>query len=269
MKTSDPRPIQFDRLKLLGLSHYHQSPGVHPVPKMIPPGHELIELMTGGKGWVREGEEWREVVPGDLIWHKPGDDSIGRSEWENPYRCLAIALQSDRPEGLGIPRFSRWPEVEERNAFVSETVKAFYNPAFDRHLLLHYAVSRLLFSVYRFSRQQEQAKLPEPIREALKWIDRNYAEPCSVEALAKRVGWSAAHLHHAFRLHLGQSPHKALMARRIRAAQEQLASTRHPIKRVAVECGFADASALIHAFRGSQGMTPTAYRRQQIGPLSR
>ncbi len=271
MKTSgaDFPEVVWGEMELLGISHYHQRGGVQPVPHGIPPGRELVELVTGGRGWVRDGDTWREVVPGHLLWHGPGAETIGRSDLEAPYRCLAVNLKTDRKKGLGIPRFSLCPDPEVVKAFTDEVVKCFFDPAFDRRVLLRYVVSRLLFWVHGSRFLQRRAELPEAVGETLEWIDRNYARPCRVEELAKRVGWSAAHLHYTFRLHLGKSPHKMLMARRLRAAQEALASTGHPIKRVAVESGFADASALIHAFRATQGITPTAYRKRYIGPMAK
>ncbi len=258
----------YNQLSLLGVTHYHQQREIDPIPVTLPDYHERVELVTGGRGWIQEDERWREVTPGDLIWNKPQDDTIGRSDWKNPYRCLAVTLKTSKKKGLGIPRFSRCSEHEERNSFVAETVKCFFTPEFDRRVLLRYTVERLLFWVHCSRHFQEQQQLPEEIRTVLSWIDQHYSHSCPIESMAARVGWSASHLHRVFRIHLGKTPHKMLMSRRIRMAQEQLASTRYPIKRVAVECGFADASALIHAFRASQGITPTAYRKRHIGSLA-
>jgi len=272
VKTSEahfPR-LDFGRFELRNVSHYHQKPGCHPVPHGIPPEQEMAELVTGGRGWVRDEGEWREVGAGDIVWHAslPGHETIGRSDWDDPYSCLVVRFHTGRKRPLGLPRFSRWPDDAERNAFVAEAVRLYYTPGFDRGVLLHYLLGRLVLWVHRSGLMEEEARLPAPLQAVLRRIDGHYAEPCSVEALAKRVGWSAAHLHFAFRTHLGQSPHKVLMSRRIRAAQEELVSTRRPIKQIAVECGFADASAFIHAFRASEGMTPAAYRLRHIGPLS-
>lgn len=46
-------------------------------------------------------------------------------------------------------------------------------------------------------------------------IDREYAEPLDVEALARGAHMSAGHLSRAFRASYGESPHSYLMTRRI------------------------------------------------------
>lgn len=49
-------------------------------------------------------------------------------------------------------------------------------------------------------------------------IDREYAQPLDVEALARDAGMAAGHLSRQFRLAYGQSPYDYLMARRIERA---------------------------------------------------
>ena len=49
-------------------------------------------------------------------------------------------------------------------------------------------------------------------------IDREYAQPLNVEALARGVNMSAGHLSRQFRLAYGESPYTYLMTRRIERA---------------------------------------------------
>ena len=246
------------------LSHYHQRDGVHPVPTRIPPYYERVELMTGGRGWIWDAGTWREVVPGHLIWNKPGDQTIGRSDFTDPYRCLAVTFVSKQRTGLGLPRFSRVANLEEVASFTAEVVKLFHDDAFDREVLRDYLLGRLLFWIELHQVQSKRTEFPSPIQATLGWIEKNFAQPCRIGELARQAGWSEAHLHDAFRRHLGTTPHKVLARHRLRAARERLVSTSHPVKRIAAECGFADASALIHAFKAEVGLTPNAYRKRYM-----
>ncbi len=259
----DSVDIDLNALLLEGISHYHQPPGIHPRPAAIPPFYERIELMTGGRGWISVGDGWREVLPGDLIWNKPGDYTIGQSDFEDPYRCLSVTLRGDKPEGLGFPRFSVWANLEEVKQFTQETVKLFQDEAFDRSVLRNYVVSRLLFCLHLHQRQAGR-ELPVPIRLTLDWIGKNFSKPCSVAEIARVAGWSPAHLHHAFVRHLGMTPHQAVVRERLRAARERLVSSPQPVKWIAVECGFGDASSFTHVFKAAVGMTPGAYRKRYL-----
>jgi len=255
--------IHLDDLVLLQASHYRQTAGIHPRPIAVPPFYERVELVTGGRGWVQDGEEWRPVAPGDLIWNKPGDCTIGRSDFEAPYRCLSVNLRTSKPEGLGLPRFSFWPNLEEVKQFTRETVDLFMDETFDRRVLRDYLVTRLLFQLH-LHRHQTGSKLPLPIQLTLEWIKENFATSCPVAEMARVAGWSAAHLHHAFAQHLGVTPHQAVVRERLRAAREKLVSSTAPVKQIAVECGFGDASSFTHVFKAAVGMTPGAYRRQHL-----
>jgi len=247
---------------LTGLFHYYQPPGCHPLGSVIPPGYERVELVTGGRGWILDREEWRAVAPGDLIWNKPGDHTIGRSDFANPYRCLAISLQTGLSEGLGLPRFSRWPALEEVEAFARETTKLFFHDRFDRGILCRYVIGQLLFRMELHHQRASESRLPLPLRSVLTHLERRYTTPCRIDDLARMADCSPAHLHALFRTHLRSSPHQWLINRRLRAAREKLESTHEPIKRIAVECGFPDTAAFTKTFRQHLGITPSRYREQ-------
>jgi len=238
---------------------------MHPEPLLIGPYHECVELVTGGRGWIEDAGEWREVTPGHLIWNRPGDSTIARSDFAHPYRCLAIHFRTSRKKGLGVSRFSTCADARAISAFTDEVLKLFLDEAIDRTILCHHIVGRLLLWVHRHALGRERTALPQGVQDALEWMELHYAHPCSVAEMAQAAGWSSAYLHQMFRHHLANTPHQALRQRRLRAAREQLVATSFPVKRIAVECGFADASALIHAFRADLGTTPKGYRLQHAG----
>ncbi|MEO8207265.1 MAG: helix-turn-helix transcriptional regulator, partial [Chthoniobacterales bacterium] len=64
--------------------------------------------------------------------------------------------------------------------------------------------------------------------------------------------------------HLHTTPHQILMSLRLRAACERLVSTSQPMKQIASECGFTDASTFTHAFKAGRGLTPKAYRQRYM-----
>jgi AraC-like DNA-binding protein len=254
--------ISLERLVLQRVFHYHQRIGCHPTPLTIDPYHEFVELVTGGRGWIEIEGSWREVIPGTLIWNKPGDHTIGRSDFANPYRCLAVVFRTPKRKGLGVERWSICPNLSEVSAFTEEVVKLRLDEAMDPDILRNYIISRLLLWASRHSIRKERTGLPIGLQSALDWMEAHYESPCSIAQIAKQADWSAAYLHHMFRRRLGVTPHQVLLNRRLRAAREKLVSTSHPVKRIAVECGFGDASALIHAFRAHLGVTPKSYRVQ-------
>lgn len=249
-------------MTLLGAGHYHQGAGIHPKEVEIPPYYVRVELMTGGRGWIKSGETWREVLPGDLIWNEPGDQTIGRSDFENPYRCLSVTFRTPHKKGCGMPRLTKAPSPEEALSFTLEVTQPFFDGTFDRQILRDYIASRVLFWIQLHIHRTKNPLLPAPLQAALSWMEKHFASSCPIQALARQVGWSVPHLHETFRHHLSSTPHKILMGHRLRAAQMRLVSTAQPIKQIAIECGFTNASAFTHFFKANIGSTPLTYRNR-------
>ncbi|HWL52294.1 MAG TPA: AraC family transcriptional regulator [Chthoniobacteraceae bacterium] len=256
--SSPPPRFDLRGLKLKQISLYQQEAGRHPGGHTIPPYHERIELVTAGGGAILDGDRWRPITPGDLIWNQPGDRTIGQSTFDDPYRCLAITLLTPCRDGLGMPRFTRWPDLEEVQSFCRETLAAFVRESFAPGVLCDYIVSSLRFRMEQH--RQSADALPRPLQMALQWLRDHYAQPCGIDELSEAVGWSPAYLFASFARHLKTTPHQYLIRERLRAARIRLVSTSQPIKQIAVECGFSDASAFSNRFKAEVGLTPKTYR---------
>lgn len=254
---------RLDRLFL-----HRQAPNTQPVPNRIERGRVRAELMLGGRGWVKTPKGWKELRTGDLLWNRPGDETIGRSDPADPYSCLAADFIF-RGSVPALPRLSTAPDPEAAASLAQEVLHWARDEAFDRTILGHYLHARLRFWIQLGQHRRRAEQMPEPVRKVLALMESDWARAWRVPELARRVGWSAAHLHEAFRTHLGVSPHQWLLRRRLRAARERLVTTPDPVKRIAVECGFADSAALAHAFRARYGITPKIHRERHLRILAR
>ena len=254
--------------KLLSVSHYHQRPGTHPVPIHFQNNNQRVELVTGGRGWVEIDGEWKELGPGALLWHIRGDSTISRSDFKNPYRCLAVGFQDGDARKRRAPRLSRWEEKDEVRQFTQQVVRLHADGAFDPQVLLRYILSRLHFQAELYLRIHSERGLPVELQRVLEMVNRRYAEPLRLSELAAKAGWSVPHLHQRFKECLGLSPHQALIRRRLQVARELLASTNDPIKSLAAKCGFSTASAFCVQFKHATQLSPKEYRRRQLSAAS-
>ena len=93
-------------------------------------------------------------------------------------------------------------------------------------------------------------------------MDREYAQPLDVEALARGVHMSAGHLSRAFRLAFGESPYAYLMTRRIERAMALLRRGDLSVTEVCFAVGCASLGTFSTRFTELVGMSPSAYRRQ-------
>ncbi|MCP2167590.1 helix-turn-helix transcriptional regulator [Goodfellowiella coeruleoviolacea] len=96
-------------------------------------------------------------------------------------------------------------------------------------------------------------------------IDRDYAQPLDVEALARSVHMSAGHLSRQFRLAYGESPYSYLMTRRVERAMALLRRGDLSVTEVCFAVGCSSLGTFSTRFTELVGMPPSAYRRQASG----
>ena len=96
-------------------------------------------------------------------------------------------------------------------------------------------------------------------------IDREYAQPLDVEALARGAHMSAGHLSRQFRLAYGESPYSYLMTRRIERAMALLRRGELSVTEVCFEVGCSSLGTFSTRFTELVGMPPSAYREHLAG----
>src|SRR4249919_3253689 len=92
-------------------------------------------------------------------------------------------------------------------------------------------------------------------------IDREYAEPLDVEALARGANMSAGHLSRQFRLAYGESPYSYLMTRRVERAMTLLRRGDMSVTDVCFAVGCSSLGTFSTRFTELLGVSPSAYKR--------
>ena len=94
-------------------------------------------------------------------------------------------------------------------------------------------------------------------------IDREYAQPLDVEALARGAFMSAGHLSRQFREAYGESPYAYLMTRRVERAMALLRGGNVSVTEACFAVGCSSLGTFSTRFTELVGMPPSDYRRQQ------
>ena len=94
-------------------------------------------------------------------------------------------------------------------------------------------------------------------------IDRDYAQPLDVEALARDSHMSAGHLSRQFKLAYGESPYSYLMTRRIERAMALLRRADLSVTEVCFAVGCQSLGTFSTRFTELVGMPPSAYRQRR------
>ncbi len=102
------------------------------------------------------------------------------------------------------------------------------------------------------------------LRRARDQIDRDYAEPIGIPALAAGAGFSREHFIRAFRAAYGETPGRYRTRRRVERACELLRSANLTVTEVCYLVGFTSLGTFSARFTELVGLSPTGYRREAV-----
>jgi transcriptional regulator GlxA family with amidase domain len=91
-------------------------------------------------------------------------------------------------------------------------------------------------------------------------MDRTYAEPLDVAALARIALCSEAHFIRTFRATFGETPHRYLQRRRVERAMHLLRTSDRTVTDICLDVGFTSLGTFSRTFREIVGESPSAYR---------
>src|SRR5436190_7223868 len=97
-------------------------------------------------------------------------------------------------------------------------------------------------------------------------MDRAYAEPLDVRAVAAVAHISTAHFSRSFRSVFGETPHRYLQRRRVERSMFLLRETDRSVTDICFAVGFTSLGTFSRTFRSVFGETPSGYRSGH-GPI--
>lgn len=92
-------------------------------------------------------------------------------------------------------------------------------------------------------------------------IDRDYAKPLDIAALAQIAAVSEAHFIRTFRATFAETPHRYLQRRRVERAMFLLRTTDRAVTEVCFDVGFTSLGTFSRTFTDIVGQSPSTYRR--------
>jgi AraC-like DNA-binding protein len=107
------------------------------------------------------------------------------------------------------------------------------------------------------------------LRRARDLMDREYARPLAIAALARTALMSSAHFSRQFRATYGETPYAYLMTRRIERAKALLRHGDLSVTEVCAAVGCTSLGSFSARFTQLVGEAPTAYRARDHGALAR
>jgi AraC-like DNA-binding protein len=98
--------------------------------------------------------------------------------------------------------------------------------------------------------------------------DAHFADPLTVEDMARAAGLSRAHFSREFRRAFGVAPHAYLLTRRLERAAALLRTTDWSVARVCTSVGLTSIGSFTTSFGRMFGRSPTSYRNDFPPPVA-
>lgn len=114
-----------------------------------------------------------------------------------------------------------------------------------------------LFPNVRLYKQKEYV---QKFNQALEYIDNHYMEDVTLEDVADQIGFSKYHFSRLFKQYTNYTFCDYLTYRRIKVAEDYLASPDYSVTEVAMQAGFSSISTFNRLFKQQKGCTPSEYR---------
>jgi PAS domain S-box-containing protein len=124
------------------------------------------------------------------------------------------------------------------------------------------AVIGVMGTIQKIDSPKQLAMSDGELAKVLRYVQRHFAEPIAIPALAGLVGFSVRHFERWFKERTRTTPQQYITKVRISQACDELRLRGTSISDIALACGFYDQSALTRAFHRQMGMTPQTYRKR-------
>ena len=236
--------------------------------------HYLVHYITAGKGIYTCGQESHHLGRGDLFLVYPSKVVSYSADEREPWEYYWVGFNGTEAKRMvNLTGFQesapvlRLPETEEiRNLLLNIYQSSGNTPAADAEMAgyLYLFLARLIRETGAgVVGNSTSASVPvEYLTQAVRFVQRNYANAITVQDIADYAGVSRSQLYRAFLANYNLSPHDFLQKYRINEACSLLRSGRLTVTEVAASVGFGDPLYISRAFKRLKSLTPTDYIRR-------
>jgi len=256
--------------------------------------HDEMELIyiKKGSGIVSVDQHDFMTQPGDLIFICPGQLHAIRQwkqesmEYENIifepqllgnpqtdpsfelYLAPILMRQAELPVRLS-PKMEHYAEIAGCIDQIDEIRRTFPQ---GYELFIKGKLCELFFFLYHFEKISTHAAVSvsdqralEKARRILKFIERHYSEPLSIQKMAEASGFSQSHFMKFFKQTFGTSFTEYLNTYRLTMASRLLLASEDTVLTVAADTGFENLSYFNRMFKRRFGVTPREFRKHGSG----
>jgi AraC-like DNA-binding protein len=243
------------------------------VPRMIYPGREEMELVLDGQALLKTPQAELRVGPGDLIWHRPGEQTICSNKEGDAYECIILSFEINPHRSLRRSRLNHWSGTISARQFAEDAMRRLSDQINDSEFAEYLYCALKVHSTPVIGAHSPSISYTAAIAydKAFQYISNNFRDKAlSIDAVANAATVSSSQLHTLFKEQTELTPYQLINRCRMEYALALLAQNR-TIKQVACMSGFDSESGFIRAFKKCYGSSPGLFKKnhQENSSLTR
>jgi AraC-like DNA-binding protein len=228
--------------------------------------HDYYELVVflGGRVRFISAEIQQDLDVGNVVIIPQGCFHQFIVDGNDYTRCIFGFYKTDELEQLVSSALTEVKIIEKPSGITEHLIECLIEaakwdiPTNEKALYLRSAAVMLLTELKKTSKGivTKNLNISQTVHDAIRIIDGSYAEPLTVEDIAKKLCISSSLLSHKFKKDLNVSVYKYITKKRLSVAR-QLIHSGVPTTFASVKCGFSDYSCFLRAYKKEYSQNPS------------
>ena len=223
------------------------------------PRYSTLALILSGSAEYDLGDRQFSVVAGDVLFIPERISYTVTATSEEPWEAIAVGFcTAESLKNLPLSHVEKAAHGSRLEDLFQQIHKAWIQCAFGYRIHMKNLVGQILHELLQesFNRHFESNVALSSLRIAADYMEKNYREHITVEALAELSGYSASHFSRQFSKVYGTSPIQYLNEIRILHAKNLLCTDQYSMAEIAQKCGFSNIYYFSRCFKQLTGSTP-------------
>lgn len=227
----------------------------------------LMLYTLSGEGSLRYGGEEHRLSPGSLMYidcmeahsYRPAGPAPWSFYWAHFYGATSDGyyklFHTAAPPVVENLSDSRIPALMEQIVELNRSAQP-STEILNSRLLIELITEAILAAAPDYA----SGEIPESIRKVVRYMERHFSEPITLDRLADRFAVSKYHLARAFKRATGVSPGEYLIRLRVSRAQDLLKNSELPLSEIAAAVGVSSQNHFYALFKSRTDHSPREYR---------
>lgn len=252
--------------KLERIKQWSEKPHNHPFC-------EILFVVSGIGKTIIDGKEYK-IEKGDIVVYNPGtmheESTLGTSGLELAFFGITNFKVNDLPSDFLIDSSAspilHTNEDEERfNFYFMSLVDEVYENKQYSDLIIKYWARLILIGILRLANISEAKFVTNAIfTQIYQYLNTNFTKIESMDQICEDLNVSKYYISHVFKKYIGKPPMQYVTSKRISYAKKLLQETDLSACEIGEMCGYKDHALFFKAFKKFVGITPLAFRKENI-----